>query len=188
MPNVSDHSKGNDDAIRFQAEEGKTLPAIPKSMVADVLALSHTLFGHFTVGATLQVIRTHLHWPAMVKDTRDYVLSSRVDKVTGSIADAFPSFPLALSNHGTNLRWTSSSQSMFLRSRGTSRIHTPICTNFSSLRGNIERKYLVLFTTSPFGGARDTPGTLLVVVDRIESRSRQLYPALMYPKLNIATG
>ena len=44
-------------------------------MIADVLALVHTLHGHEGVGATLALVRDHFHWPTVTRDTRQYVLS-----------------------------------------------------------------------------------------------------------------
>ena len=65
----------DDDVVRYTDEQGRKLPAIPESMIADVLALVHTLHGHAGVGATLALVRDHFHWPAVTRDTRQYVLS-----------------------------------------------------------------------------------------------------------------
>ena len=61
--------------IWFSPKEEKPLLAIPAAMVPDVLALVHTLHGHVGVGATLALVRDRFHWPSVVKDTRQYVLS-----------------------------------------------------------------------------------------------------------------
>lgn len=61
--------------IRYTDTRGKDLIAVPRLMVADVLALVHGLHGHAGVGATLALVRDHFHWPTVVKDTRQYVLS-----------------------------------------------------------------------------------------------------------------
>ena len=66
-----------DDAgvIRVSGAKRKGLMAIPQCMVADILALVHSLQGHAGVGATLSLVRDHFHWPTVVKDTRGHVLS-----------------------------------------------------------------------------------------------------------------
>ena len=61
--------------IWFSPKDQKPLLAIPAAMVPDVLALVHTLHGHVGVGATLALVRDRFHWPSVVKDTRQYVLS-----------------------------------------------------------------------------------------------------------------
>ena len=65
----------DDDVVRYTNEQGRKLPAIPESVIADVLALVHTLHGHAGVGATLALVRDHFHWPAVNRDTRQHVLS-----------------------------------------------------------------------------------------------------------------
>ena len=50
------YSLDENDVIRFADGKGRNLPAIPESMVADVLALVHTLHGHSGVGATLALV------------------------------------------------------------------------------------------------------------------------------------
>ena len=52
------------DVIRYADEKGRKLPAIPESMVADVLALVRTLHGHAGVGATLSYVFDLSHWPS----------------------------------------------------------------------------------------------------------------------------
>ena len=47
------YDSDENDLIRYTGEQGKNLPAIPKSMVADDLALVHTLHGHAGVGVWL---------------------------------------------------------------------------------------------------------------------------------------
>lgn len=69
------YSLGADDVVRYDDGKGRKLPAIPVAMVADIIALVHTLHGHAGVGATLSLLRDHFHWPTMTKDTRHYVLS-----------------------------------------------------------------------------------------------------------------
>ena len=69
------YSLGTDDVVRYDDGKGRKLPAIPVAMVADIIALVHTLHGHAGVGATLSLLRDHFHWPTMMKDTRHYVLS-----------------------------------------------------------------------------------------------------------------
>ena len=76
VPVVSDgYSVDADGVLRFRVEGGKNLPAIPQSLVTDILALTHSLIGHAGVGATLCTVRKHFHWPTMTQDTRQYVLS-----------------------------------------------------------------------------------------------------------------
>ena len=66
---------GADEVIRYDDGKGRKLPAIPDSMVADIIALVHTMHGHAGIGATLSLLRDHFHWPTMTRDTRQYVLS-----------------------------------------------------------------------------------------------------------------
>ena len=40
---------GDSDVIRYVGDKGRKLPAIPVSIVADLLALVHTLHGHARV-------------------------------------------------------------------------------------------------------------------------------------------
>ena len=49
------------DEIRYVDKKGRKLPAISVPMVADVLALVHTLRGHAGVGATFVFILDHFH-------------------------------------------------------------------------------------------------------------------------------
>ena len=74
---VDTTSYGLDDeeVVRYTDEQGRKLPAIPESMISDVLALVHTLHGHAGVGSTLALVRDHFHWPTVTRDTRQYVLS-----------------------------------------------------------------------------------------------------------------
>ena len=65
----------DDEVARYTDEQGKKLPAIPESMIADVLALVHTPHGHAGVEASLVLVRDHFHWPTVIRDTRQYVLS-----------------------------------------------------------------------------------------------------------------
>ena len=65
----------DNDVIRYADGNGRKLPAIPVSMVADVLALAHTLNGHAGVGAILALVLDHFRWPAITGDTRQYMLS-----------------------------------------------------------------------------------------------------------------
>ena len=60
----------DDDVIRYTDDRGRKLPAIPEAMVADVLALVHTLHGQTGVEATLALMRDHFHWPSATRDTR----------------------------------------------------------------------------------------------------------------------
>ena len=69
------YSLDDDDVIRYADDKGRKLPAIPEAMIADVLALVHTLHGRAGVGATLALVRDHFHWPSATSDTRQYVLS-----------------------------------------------------------------------------------------------------------------
>ena len=64
------------DLIWFTGKTAKkpTL-AIPRSVVADVLSLVHTLHGHPGVASTLILIRERFHWHTMARDVREYVLS-----------------------------------------------------------------------------------------------------------------
>ena len=48
--------------------------AVPRSLVADLLALVHCQHGHPGVGRTLALLRDRFHWPGMCRDARDYVL------------------------------------------------------------------------------------------------------------------
>ena len=72
---TTDYGLDDNDTIRHADEKGKKLPAIPKSMEADALALVHTLHEHAGVGATLALVHDHFHWPSVTRDTRRYVLS-----------------------------------------------------------------------------------------------------------------
>ena len=49
--------------------------AVPRVLVADLLALVHCQHGHPGVGRTLSLLRDRFHWPGMCRDARDYVLS-----------------------------------------------------------------------------------------------------------------
>ena len=50
-------SSDDDDVIRYaDYDKGRNLPAIPEAMMADVLALAHTLHGHAVVGAILALV------------------------------------------------------------------------------------------------------------------------------------
>ena len=51
----------DDEIVRYTDKQGRKLPAIPESMISDVLALVHTLRGHAGVGATLALMRDHFH-------------------------------------------------------------------------------------------------------------------------------
>ena len=46
--------------------DSKPVPAVPRSMVPEYLALVHTLYGHAGVGATLASVRNHFHWPTKI--------------------------------------------------------------------------------------------------------------------------
>ena len=94
---VSGYEIGSDGILRFKDETGRKLLAVPQSMVADVLALVHTLYGHAGVGATIAVARKHFFWSSLARDARVYVLScgcARRKRATSRKVAMTPARPL----------------------------------------------------------------------------------------------
>lgn len=65
-----DHGLDDNDVIRYAEGKDGKLPAIPKSMVADVLAWVQNLHGHAGVGVTLTLVLDHFYWPSVTRNTR----------------------------------------------------------------------------------------------------------------------
>ena len=62
-------------------------------MVPELLALVHTLHGHAGVGATLALVRSHFHWPTIVRNTRLYVASCACNRRKRSRSQKIATMP-----------------------------------------------------------------------------------------------
>ena len=66
----------DDEGILWHIPDGEDPKlAIPRAMIPGVLALVHSTFGHPGMARTTLLIQSKYHWPTLVKDAREYVLS-----------------------------------------------------------------------------------------------------------------
>ena len=101
--------------VWYTPNDSKPVLAVPRSMVPELLALVHTLHGHAGGGATPALVRSHFHWPTIVRDTRLYVAScgcnrqkrSRSQKIatmTGRAVEPWETLEVDILSMGTTSR------------------------------------------------------------------------------------